>query len=442
MDQCPSISPQIGCEKINILVVDDQPAKLLSYEVILSGIGATLIKASSACEAFECLLKSDVALILIDVCMPEIDGFELATLIREHPRFQRVAIIFVSALMHGDLDKLRGYALGAVDYIPVPLAPELLRAKVKVFVELHQKTRQLESLNAELERKVIKRTDDLRRRNEDLEKRIEERTREREALLAQRYEAQQVDTVSQVGGVVHDFNNLLMAVLGSLSLLEKKLPEDPQALHLLRNASQAARRGATLTRDLLAFSRRREFTPGPVDVGDAVSGMQNLLEHALGFSIRLSCQFTQTLPTAFVDANQLQLALLNMAIGVRDAMPCGGRVVISSTAVSKDSADSAPALPPGDYVRIRMVAIAASVAEITDTALNKSVLAEPSPSGTSLGFSIAQAMATRFGGLLALVSAPNAVTSADLWLPRAGLTAEWRSCARESHESHASVTKM
>jgi len=419
MEQCPSISPRIGSEKINILVVDDQPAKLLSYEVILSDIGATLIKASSACEAFECLLKSDVALILIDVCMPEIDGFELAALIREHPRFQRIAIIFVSALMHSDLHKLRGYALGAVDYIPVPLAPELLRAKVKVFLELHQKTRQLEALNSELERKVIERTDDLRRRNEDLEKRIGERTREREALLAQRYEAHQIDTVGQVGGIVHDFNNLLMAVLGSLSLLEKKLPEDREALHLLRNASQAARRGAVLTRDLLTFSRRREFTPAPVDIGEAVNGMQNLLEHALGFGISLSCRFSQTLPSAFVDGNQLQLALLNMAIGMRDSMPSGGSVVISGAEVSKDCAESALPRTPGDYVRIRMVATAESVAETADSIPNEPVHAEPSSNGTNLGFSIAHAMATRFAGRLVLVSAPNAVTSADLWLPRA-----------------------
>jgi DNA-binding response OmpR family regulator len=419
MELCPSISPLIGPEKINILVVDDQPAKLLSYEVVLSGIGAALIKASSACEAFECLLRNDVALILIDVCMPEIDGFELATLIREHPRFRRIAIIFVSALMHGDLHKIRGYALGAVDYIPVPLAPELLRAKVRVFLELHQKTRQLEALNAELERTVNARTHDLRRRNDDLEKRIEERTREREALLAQRYEAQQMDTVGQVGGIVHDFNNLLMAVLGSLSLLEKKIPEDREALHLLRNASQAARRGAALTQDLLAFSRRREFTPAHVDIGEAVCGMKNLLEHALGFSITLACRFSQPLPAAFVDANQLQLALLNMAIGLRDAMPCGGSVVISGAEASKDRANSAARLPPGDYVRIRMVATAVCVEETVAPVLNKLELAESSSSGTSLGFSIAQTMATRFGGLLALVSAPNAVTSIDLWLPQA-----------------------
>ena len=437
MEQCPSISPLTGSEKINILVVDDQPAKLLSYEVTLAGMDATLIKASSACEAFECLLKNEVALILIDVCMPEIDGFDLATLIREHPRFQRIAIIFVSALMHSDSHKLRGYALGAVDYIPVPVLPELLRAKVKVFLDLHQKTRQMEALNAELERKVIKRTDELRRRNADLERRIEERTREREALLAQRYEAQQIDTVAQVGGVVHDFNNLLMAVLGSLSLLEKKLPEDREELHLLRNASLAARRGAALTRDLLAFSRRREFTPEPVDIGEMVGNMQNLLEHALGFGFGLRCQFTHMLPAAFVDANQLQLALLNMAIGARDAMPGGGRVLISASEASKGAGDSVSPLPPGDYVRIRMVATAASVTETADRGLKKVALAELPGSGMSLGFSIAQAMATRFGGLLALLSAPNAVTCADLWLPQAG---PWRAC--ESHESHMSVTKM
>ncbi|HEY2464224.1 MAG TPA: response regulator [Steroidobacteraceae bacterium] len=409
MEQYPSFSPQIESEPINILVVDDQPAKLLSYEVVLRDIGATLIKASSACEAFERLLKSDVALILIDVCMPQIDGFELAALIREHPRFQRIAIIFVSALMHTDLQRLRGYALGALDYIPVPIEPDLLRAKVRVFVELHRKTRQLAALNAELECKVARRTADLRRRNEDLEKRIEERTRESEALIAQRYVAQQLDTVSQVGGVVHDFNNLLMAVLGSLSLLERKVPEDREALGLLKNASQAARRGASLTQDLLAFSRRREINPTPVDIGDALSGMRNLLEHALGFDIDLSCHFTATPATALVDANQLQLAVLNMAIVARDAMPCGGGVSLSAAEASQDGADPATPLPPGGYVRIKMVA----------TPHNSATLAETSSGGTSLGFSIAQAMAIRFGGLLAIDSAANSVTRVDLWLPRA-----------------------
>src|SRR5258705_5950714 len=141
-------------ERVNILLVDDQQAKLLSHEAILAEIGENLLKASSASQAFECLLKNEVALILIDVCMPDLDGFELAAMIREHPRFQTTAIIFVSAVMMTKPDQLRGYQLGGVDYVPVPVVPELLRAKVKVFVELYRKTRQLERFNAELERRV------------------------------------------------------------------------------------------------------------------------------------------------------------------------------------------------------------------------------------------------------------------------------------------------
>jgi DNA-binding response OmpR family regulator len=117
-------------------------------------MGETLITASSAQKAFECLLKNEIALILI-VCMPDLDGFELAGMIREHPRFQQIGIIFVSAIMVANLDQLRGYELGAVDYVPVPVVPELLRAKVKVFLDLYRKTRQLERLNAELEERVL-----------------------------------------------------------------------------------------------------------------------------------------------------------------------------------------------------------------------------------------------------------------------------------------------
>jgi signal transduction histidine kinase len=137
-------------EKMNILMVDDQPAKLLSYEVILSELGENLIKANSGREALEHLLKSDIAVVLMDVSMPELDGFELADIIRQHPRFQRTAIIFISAVHLTDLDRVKGYQRGAVDYIAVPVVPELLRAKVSLFVELHRKTQQLETLNREL----------------------------------------------------------------------------------------------------------------------------------------------------------------------------------------------------------------------------------------------------------------------------------------------------
>src|SRR6202451_3075405 len=149
-------------DKVNVLLVDDQPGKLLSYEVMLRGLGENLIMTSSAKEALEVLLKHEVAVVLVDVCMPELDGFELAAMIREHPRFQRTAIIFISAIHLSEADYLRGYEAGAVDYLSVPVVPELLRAKVRVFAELFRQTRQLRQLNEDLESRVAERTDALK----------------------------------------------------------------------------------------------------------------------------------------------------------------------------------------------------------------------------------------------------------------------------------------
>ena len=147
--------------RVNILLVDDQLGKLLSYEVILQDIGENLLKARSGTEALELLLKHEVAVVLVDVCMPELDGFELAAMIREHPRCQKTAIIFISAIHLTDVDRLKGYEMGAVDYVPVPVVPEVLRAKVKIFAELYRKTRELQQLNSELERRVAERTAEL-----------------------------------------------------------------------------------------------------------------------------------------------------------------------------------------------------------------------------------------------------------------------------------------
>jgi len=134
-------------EKINILLVDDQPAKLLTYSAILSELGENLITADSGMEALEKLLKHDVAVVLMDVSMPGMDGFETAQMIHQPPRCENTPIVFVSGIHVTEGDLLKGYRLGAVDYVPVPVSPELLRGKVRVFAELHRKTRKLELLN-------------------------------------------------------------------------------------------------------------------------------------------------------------------------------------------------------------------------------------------------------------------------------------------------------
>ena len=416
MNACP--------EPVNILLVDDQQAKLLSHEAILAEIGENLLKASSARQAFEYLLRHEVALVLIDVCMPDLDGFELAAMIREHPRYQATAIIFVSAVMMTYPDQLRGYQLGGVDYVPVPVVPELLRAKVKVFVDLYRKTRQLEQFNADLERRVAERTAELQRFNDQLELRIEERTRERESALAQLFEAQKMDTIGQLtGGVAHDFNNLLMAVLGSLNLLEKRLPEDPRSHKLLQNALQGAQRGAALTQRLLAFSRRQELKPEAVEVPGLVKGMKELLERALGRGVDLQTHFEGGLPPVLVDANQLELALLNVALNARDAMPSGGTLTIATAGRSETPQGRHLTLPPGDHVCIRITDTGVGMDAITLAKATEPFFTTKGPGkGTGLGLSMVDGLAAQSGGKLFISSSPNAGTTLELWLPIANST--------------------
>lgn len=170
----PPVRFSDGRSPVTILMVDDEPAKLLSYEVILKSLDEHLVKVTSGREALDYLLKSEVAVVLMDVSMPEIDGFELADMMRQHPRFQETPIIFVSAVHLTEVDRLRGYQRGAVDYISVPIIPDVLRAKVSVFAELYRKTRQLQQLNRELEIRVAERSEELKVLNEQLQERVAE----------------------------------------------------------------------------------------------------------------------------------------------------------------------------------------------------------------------------------------------------------------------------
>jgi signal transduction histidine kinase len=196
---------------VNILMVDDQPAKLLSYEAILHDLGENLIKATSGREALEQLLKREIAIVLMDVSMPEIDGFELAAIIRQHPRYQKTAIIFISAVRLTDLDRLRGYESGAVDYIPVPVVPEILRAKVSVFADLYRKTHQLEALNLELERRVEERTAALETAT----------AREREARLAAEAAIQVRDEFLSVAA--HELKTPLTGLRATTQIIARRL---------------------------------------------------------------------------------------------------------------------------------------------------------------------------------------------------------------------------
>jgi signal transduction histidine kinase len=404
-------------KKVNILLVDDQPAKLLSYEVILEELGENLIKAGSAREALEHLLRNEIAVVLTDVSMPELDGFELAAMIREHPRFQRTAIIFVSAIHLTDPDRLRGYAAGAVDYLPVPLVPELMRAKVKVFAELYRKTRELELLNSELERRVAERTAELALANARLEQRVEERTQEREEALAQVHEMQKMESLGQLtGGVAHDFNNLLMAVLGNLELLKKRLPDNPGLVRLVDGAITGAERGASLTRRMLAFARRQELKPATVQLSSLVEGMEDMLRRSLGPTINIEADVSASLPPVRVDPHQFELALLNLALNARDAMPDGGRLTIA--AHREDGNVLVPGLSAGEYVSVLVTDSGSGMDEPTlKRATEPFFTTKGVGKGTGLGLPMVHGLVAQSGGAMRIASQVGQGTSIRLWLP-------------------------
>ncbi|HYB99188.1 MAG TPA: response regulator [Candidatus Limnocylindrales bacterium] len=230
-------------DKVNILLVDDQPGKLLSYEAMLGSLGENLIKANSAREALEHLLRNDITVVLMDVSMPDIDGFELAEIIRGHPRYQKTAIIFVSAVHLTDLDRLKGYESGAVDYVSVPVIPELLRAKVSVFTELYRKTRESERLNRELERRVA------------------ERTAELEASMARQIEmAEQLRLADRrkdefLALLAHELRNPLAPVRNAVAIMRMKETDDPDLLWCRDVIERQANQLTRLVDDLLDVSR-------------------------------------------------------------------------------------------------------------------------------------------------------------------------------------------
>ena len=238
----------------------------------------------------------------------------------------------------------------------------------------------------------------------------------REAL----FQAQKMDAIGQLtGGVAHDFNNLLMAILSSLALLRKRLPDDPQIMRLLDNAVAGAQRGAALTQRMLAFARRQTLTPERIDIPTLVRGMTDLLGRSLGPSVLIETRFPLRLSAVAADANQLEMALLNLAVNARDAMPDGGSIIIAAqehdvTACAKDG------LKPGHYVSLRVTDTGMGMdADTLARAMEPFFTTKGVGKGTGLGLSMVHGLAEQSGGRLFLNSRPGEGTTAELWLPTA-----------------------
>jgi PAS domain S-box-containing protein len=260
--------------------------------------------------------------------------------------------------------------------------------------------------------------DALQRSNEELETRVEERTRERETALRQLHESQKMESIGQLtGGVAHDFNNLLAVILGSLGLLKKAVPDDPRVSRLLDRAIQGAERGATLTTRLLAFARRQELKVEFVELQKLIPDMLDFLRHSVGPSIVIHAEVSPEASAVEVDANQLELALINLAVNARDAMPKGGALTIACH--NEDSGKRA-GLPPNPFVCISVTDTGEGMSETTLARAQEPFFTTKGiGKGTGLGLSMVQGFTAQSGGAMRIQSEPGKGTKVTLLLPRA-----------------------
>ena len=516
--------------RARILLVDDDERNLMALTEVLNDL-AEVVTATSGREALRQLLRGEFAVILLDVFMPELDGYETAGLIREREQTARIPIIFLSAVNKETEHLMRGYAMGAVDYVFNPVDPLILKSKVGVFVDLYNMRVQVEetsraeqelreaNFKAELERlQIARELQETREReaaiiqslpmllyleplSEELrhptfisgditaltgfsfdqvqaephlwERRLHPDDRERVfAALAERAEsgrfsieyrwqcadgsfkhfhdqavlvkdgddgttefagtltdvseqrllesrllqAQKMDAIGQLtGGIALDFNNLLSAVLGGLHLLERRVALEGRDQLIVDQMRHAAEQGAELVRRMMAFARKQELTPSSVDPRSLFSSVAGLVEHALAGTIEVDWSCAEEVDNLFVDRPQLELALVNLILNARDAMPAGGRIKVAIDALA---ADGKTDRPNDRFIRISISDQGEGISgDIIDRITEPFFTTKESGKGTGLGLSMVAGFIQQSGGKLQINSPPGEGTTVELILP-------------------------
>jgi PAS domain S-box-containing protein len=521
-------------ERARVLVVDDDERNLLAIRTVVEEV-ADVVTASSGEEALRQLLKGEFAVILLDVYMPGLDGYETAQIIRNREQTKRIPIVFLSAVNKETEHLIKGYSMGAVDYVFKPVEPVVLQSKVAVFVdlfvmrrEIQRKARQeqalldanlranAERLRAEQELRMAQQRQAAiieslpivlylepleasprrpafvsgnfeavtgftfdsvetnpnlwaeRLHDEDRERvlvALAERTHsgsfeveyrwrcaggeykhfldqsvllkdaqgnpiefagtlmdvtDRKNLETQLVHARKMDAIGQLtGGIAHDFNNLLAAVLGGLGLIERRVKLDDDQQKIVGMTRHAAEQGSELVARLLAFARRQKLEPARIDVAELSQTVRELLAHTLGGLVQLDWEQDESLWCLYADEAQLELALMNLIINARDAMPDGGIVIVKGENRTLES-DAGLGLKPGEYVVLTVRDSGSGIPpDILEQVMEPFFTTKDVGKGTGLGLSMVYGFAKQSGGAIRIDSEVGKGTRVEIWLPRA-----------------------
>jgi PAS domain S-box-containing protein len=526
-------------ERASVLVIDDDERNLLAIRTVLEEV-ADVVVATSGEEALRALLKHEFAVILLDVYMPGMDGYETAQIIRSRDQTKRIPIVFLSAVNKETEHLMRGYSMGAVDYVFKPVDPMILRSKVNVFVDLYTMRREVQrkalqeqalldaTIRANAER--LRAEQELRRAEQrqaaiisslpivlyleavdaapraprfvagnftaltgftfaDVEanphlweERLHEDDRDRvlaavrqrsqsgstameyrwrcadgdykyfldQAVLlpgvdggedqfagtlldvteqrnleTQLVHSRKMDAIGKLtGGIAHDFNNLLAAVLGGVGLIERRFELNDEQRKIVTMTRHAAEQGAELVNRLLAFARRQKLEPGRIEIGSLADTVGELLAPALGGLVQLEWRHDDALWPAYADATQLELALMNLVINARDAMPDGGMIAVCAENRIAASGHEL-GIPAGDYVVLSVKDSGCGIPPaIIEQVMEPFFTTKDVGKGTGLGLSMVYGFAQQSGGAMRIDSVVGEGTSVEIWLPRAQEGAE------------------
>ena len=392
-----------------ILNVDDTEGARYAKTRSLQHAGYQVVEAATGLDALKMVEELRPALVVLDVHLPDISGIEVCKVIKQ--RWPKTMVLQTSATFITPSDRIRGLEGGADSYLIQPIEADELVATVRALLRLHAAEEQTRALNESLERRIGERTRDLRDANTRLIQQIAQRERAEAALV----QSQKMEAVGQLtGSIAHDFNNILASMMGWIHVVRRK-SSDAEIVGMLDKALSAGDRGKRLTLRLLSFSRSDTLVTGSVDVRALLLSMREWLQQTVGRAITLEVSLADGDLVAMTDANQLELALLNLVINARDAMDTGGRIVLDVSSRRLDERDGN--LEPGCYVLVAVrdsgVGMTAAVAA---RAFDPFFTTKPAGRGTGLGLAQVANLARLSSGAARITSDEGAGTTVTLWL--------------------------